>query len=554
MMRRLGSLPVRRRVAWLGLGLIAFQWMATASLDHGYNWDEWYHLEGMRRSVQALEMRPAGHIYNGAYFLPGYLVLGAHLLDELPQIVREMLHSPGWEFVPERYPTLQAWRDEMIRLLSTERYKQEVRYVFVLMTVPILLWVFLTVLRLFPYRYYEALGAAALVGLSWEINRRSRCIEVDAPMMQFVALQLFMMACAFTARVRSSALWSVVGMGLAAGLVVACKASGVYAVALGLVACFAVPFYSGLRDRALLVTALGGGLALAIFMASPFTVIDPIRAVWQQFSTWAGYQSIVDTHPFHVEAPWEHLGKVLLWLFGVLPSPHFAPAALLAAVAAVGAFVLARFRPRFAAVAALYPVATLWTMTALILLQIRNYLQFFPFVAIAFGAGLVYLWRRLEPRPRLRQASVGLLLGILAFNSIWLHRADRSVRTATRDSILAEARAYVRDAGHDFLLSRRAYEALRPTLDELYVCGRDVEGTLHEPRVLMYYTDHHPFRWRAMSVGFVERTFAPMDANFDWYSVWKGRLEHHRLVLMSPRNAEAMGVSLRQLLRCRRRP
>ncbi len=549
----LGSIPVRRRVAWFGLGLVAFQWMATASLDHGYNWDEWYHLEGMRRSVERLEMRPAGHIYNGAYFLPGYLVLAAHLVDDLPQIVSEMAHNPGWEFVPERYPTLQRWREDMIRLLSTERYKQEVRYVFVLMTVPMLLWVFLTLLRLFPYRYYEALGAAALVGLSWEINRRSRCIEVDAPMMQFVSLQLFMMACAFSARLRSRALWHVVGMGLAAGLVVACKASGVYAVLLGVLACFFVPFYRGLRDRMVLVAALCGGLAFAVFAVSPFTTIDPIRAVWQQFSTWAGYQSILDTHPFHVEAPWEHLGKVLLWLFGVLPSPRFVPAAVLAAVSLVGFGVLARYRPRFSAVASVYPVATLSTMTALILLQIRNYLQFFPFIAIAFGAGLVFLWRWLEPRPLLRWVAMGLVAGVFVFNSVWLHVADRSVRTATRDSVLAEARAYVRNAKHDFIVSPRAHEALRTTFDELFVCERSGDD-LQEPRVLMYYTDHHPFRWRAMSPGYVERTFAPMDANFDWYALWKGRLEHHRIVLMSPENAEGMGVALRRFLRCRRKP
>lgn len=553
MIARLGSLPVRRRVAWIGLGLLAFQWMATASLDHGYNWDEWYHLEGMRRSVEQLELRPAGHIYNGAYFFPGYLVLAAHLVDDVPQIFQEMLRNPGWEFVPERYPTLQRWRQDMIRLLSTERYKQEVRYVFVLMTVPMLLWVFLTVLRLFPYRYYEALGAAALVGLSWEINRRSRCIEVDAPMMQFVSLQLLMMACAFSARLRSRALWHVVGMGAAAGLVVACKASGVYAVLLGILACFSVPLYRGPRDRALLIAALSGGLAFAVFAVSPFTALDPIRAVWQQLSTWAGYQSIRDTHPFYVEAPWEHLGKVLLWLFGVLPSARFATAGVLGLVAVVGFGVLARYRPRFAAVAAVYPVATLWTMTALILLQIRNYLQFFPFVAIGFGAGLVFLWRWLQPRPRLRGASVALIVGIFAFNAVWLHMADRSVRTTTRDSILGDVRAYVRDADHDLIVSPRVYEALRPTFDERFVCERS-EEELRDPRVLMYYTDHHPFLWRAMSPGYVELTFAPLDANFDWYAVWKGRLEHHRIVLISPQNAEAMGVSLGRFLRCRRKP
>ena len=70
----------------------------------------------------------------------------------------------------------------------------------------------------------------------------------------------------------------------------------------------------------------------------------------------------------------------------------------------------------------------------------------------------------------------------------------------------------------------------------------------------MYYNDHHPFRWRAMRVGYVERTFAPMDANFDWYALWKGRLEHHRIVLMSPENAEGMGVPMRGFLSCRRNP
>ncbi|MEM9073405.1 MAG: hypothetical protein AAGE52_33175 [Myxococcota bacterium] len=543
----------RRKAAWAALGLLAINFIATASLDHGYNWDEWYHLEGTRQTVDQLQLHPRGHIYNGAYFLPGYVVLAAHLVDDLPAILGEMAKSPGVEFDLSRYPTLAEWRTDMLRLLSTERYKQEVRFVFVLMTVPALLWVFLTVLALFPHRYWEALGAAALVGLSWEISRRSRCIEVDAPQMQFVAFELFMIASAFSAKLRSRALWNVVGIGFAAGLIVACKASGVYALILGGAAVFAVPLFRGVRDRALLLTVLTLGFVVAVFLASPFTAVDPIRAVWQQMATWADYQSIRDTHPFFVNAPWEHLGKVLLWLFLVVTAPRFYVAAVFALVCVLGMGVLARYRPRFAIIAALYPLATLSTMTALILLQIRNYTQFFPFLAISFGAGLVYLGRRFADRPIALRGLIAVIGAAFAFNAGWLALADQSVRTTTRDSILADVRAHVSGIDHDLRVSPRLHRALEATFDEHFECtARSRPGDdLREPRVLMYYTDHHPFHWTAMSPGYVERTFAPMDANFDWYSLWKGRLEHHRVVLMSLANADEMGVPMHSFFDCK---
>ena len=106
-------------------------------------------------------------------------------------------------------------------------------------------------------------------------------------------------------------------------------------------------------------------------------------------------------------------------------------------------------------------------------------------------------------------------------------------------------------------MSNRLERALEGFLAERYACERGALAPdappLHDPRAVFYYTDHDPWLWRGYRMGYVERTFAPLHANSDWYVVWKGNLEHNRVVLMDPQNAEAMGVDRGRMSVCRRR-
>ncbi len=548
------SLRRQRHASFVVVGLVMSIFVGTASIDHGYNWDEWALIEATRASVREVEVVQPRHIYNGFYLSCALAVVAAHGLDDLPAALVEIKQMPALPFEPARYRAIQIWQTDMYRLLGSEQFKLEVRAVLLVLSSLAILWIFLTVLRLFPNRYLEAAAAAALMGLSWEIAARARCTEVDAPQMMLVALHVYLTAVTLTASTRNRTLLAAMGVGVATGLVIGCKMTGIYLVIPSVILAILVPTHRTVGRRALLVLAMLASLGGALAFFAPETFSDPIRVLHQAFNTAEGYRSVQPGYPFYVEPPHEHFYRIQIWTFLVAPSPFVPVAAALSSVALIGFVRLARRRKRFSLLAAIYPLGVVVTMSSLPLLQQRNFLQLFPYVCIAFGAGLVAIQLRFPDR-RVRLGLLAAVGAAMVLNAGWLFHAQRSVRDTTRDTILEDVRAYVAETDHDFYTSRRLHEALADTFDEGFECAppRPEEPPMHDPRLLIYYTDHVPRQWLSVRMGFVERTFAPLDQNYDWYATWKGHLEHHRVVAVSMESAAEMQVNLDRLLRCRRR-
>ncbi len=542
-----------RRVAIGALALMMGVFVSTASLDHGYNWDEWKQTETVRDTVREVEFDQSRLAWSGVAFMPSVLVAVLHMLPELPGIVVEMRQRPDMPFTANRYPSLSAWQVDIYRRTGGERFKAEARLIHVLLTVPALLWVFLTVLRVFPRRYLEASAAAGFLGLSWEVAQRARCTEVDAPMMQFAALTILLISVALTARSRAGGLVSAIGLGASLAAVMGCKVSGVYMAPVALIAVLRIPLWRGWRDRLVLLGAFGLALVAVYAMVSPDTYTGPIRTVHSAFYTMRDYASVNREHPYFVEAPFEHLGRVFVWLSCVQPSPVVPLAVPLSLVTAVGLVAVVRRRRAFALIVGLYPAALLLTMMNAPILQLRNYLQLIPILAIAFATGIIAIRHHLR-RPPLELA-VGLAIGaILLFNAAFLFRADWSVRHTTRDSLAAEIEEELATTDHDLWVSPRVHQSFEEALEARFDCqpGRP-PSEMREPQVLFYYMDHHPRKWKSFRLGLSARIFAPLDQNYEWYVTWKGKLEHHRVHLMSIESAELMEVPFTRYYGCRRR-
>jgi len=550
-------IQVRRekRIAIGALVLLMATFVTTASLDNGYNWDEWKQIETTRASVRQVEFDQTKLVWSGIAFWPGVIVAGLHMVPELPNIIREMKAQPAMPFDAGRYPTLRAWQTNMYRQIGAERFKAEVRLVHVLLTAPALLWVFLTLLRLFPRRYLEAVAGSALLGTSWEVAQRARCTEVDAPMMQFVALAVLMISVALTVRSRQGGLLAALGLGAVAAAVVGCKISGVYMASVTVVALFRIPMWSGVKDRLVLLLAFTGALIAVYAAVSPETYVGPIRNVHNAFNSMGLYNSVAPPHPYYVEPPFEHMGRVFVWLGCVLPSSNVALAVVLSLVAGVGIYSLAKGRRAFAAIVAIYPATMLATLVNMPILQLRNYLLFAPILAVAFGAGVIWLRVRARRHPPAETVLAAVVVAILLFNVGFLFYADHSVRHTTRDSLMEEVREYIAATDHDLWVSPRLSRNLGNSLDEHFVCEPRAEDDplADDARVLLYYTDHHPRNWLSFRLGFVERIFAPLDANYEWYVTWKGKLEQHRMALLGRESAEEMNVPYTRYIGCRRR-
>ncbi|MGE0791370.1 MAG: hypothetical protein AB7S26_37190 [Sandaracinaceae bacterium] len=539
---------------WIGHSLtaaiLAFT-ASTATLDAHYEWDQHRILDAERDSVAAVAYVQPDRTWNGMAYDPTFFVAAVYLVPKLPQIISEIAHNPRMPLQPGMYPTLAEWQHDMFRRIGTEAHKVEVRRVHLALGLIAVLFVYLTVLRLFPGRYAPAVGSVAFLALSWEVVMHFRWTEVDVPMTTGITLFAYLVACGITARTREAAMLHAIGVGVAAGLVIACKVSGVWALAVGGLSVVRFPYWTRVRDRAALVLAMSFGAIATYATLSPASFADPIGTLTHAFHQVADYRSIPEDYPVYVAPPWGHLARICEWLFLYQPShvPVFALA--LSLVAVVGLYALVRDRRRFALTAGVYPVLVLAMMTRLPLFQLRNYLHLVPFFAIGFAAGLVYLSTLLR-KPWMRHALAAAVVGIFAFNAGWLVYADHSMRTTTRDVIVAEAERYLAETDDAQLVSPRAYRETRATLDARFTCARPGPDET-APWVLIYYQDHHPLRWRAATPGFVERWFAPLETDFDWLTLWKGRFDHHRMALLSRESAEAMHVETHAFLLCRPR-
>jgi len=553
-----GSTLGRRLHRMASFGAFFVVWgtfILTASLDAGAHGDQWYHLESIQMSVLEHEiLQDPQHSYNGLYFIPGYLVIASHSLRYAPAILDELIHHSGIRFDEAQLPTLARWKQAMLRLLSSNTYQRHVRFVFTLMASFAIAWVFLTILRLFPGHHLAAAAAASFLGLSWELSQRARTIEVDSIQMQFVALQLYCIASALSARGRAAALAWTAAVGGAAGLIIGCKISGILSLLpiFGLVGL--VSFWPG-PQRLLLLGASLMTSALALHTVNPSSFRDPLRSLFAPIALGHDYASVTPGHPAYVEVPFEHLLRVAQWALLAVPSSNVLLAGAMSVLICAGGLWLLRRRKHFALLALVYPVLLVLTLSRMHLLQLRNYTQLMPLLALAFGAAIAMLMVRFSPRRHGRAVIGAFVAAVALFNAGWLIHTDRSARDTTRASILADVRDYIDRSDYHLWLSPRLHENLGSWAQAGYACTRDPTANAEATadRVLMYYTDQHPRRWTMYRMGWVERTFGPLDINYDWYSTAKDRLEHHRVVLMTERHAGAMQVAYRSFFNCQRR-
>ena len=226
----------RRHVAWLAplsvLGLIGFSIVCGAiGIDFGWHWDEHYHVSGVRECVDGLTLWTHLYIYGSVYFYLGLLVVSAHNLGFLAAFFREVARKSDGAIVDlAGYDSVKRFQQSAHELLVSNRYLLETRMVFFCISALAALWVYLTVRKLYPGRYGGALGAAAFVALSWELHYHARFIAIDAVVAQLMAAELYLLSSTWTASRLPSFLGCYAGAAVVAGILFACKATGLAAL------------------------------------------------------------------------------------------------------------------------------------------------------------------------------------------------------------------------------------------------------------------------------------------------------------------------------------
>ena len=495
-------------------------------VDFGQHWDEWYHVAGVTGCIQRMSFMPDGLSYGGPYFTLGFPVVVAHEWRDLLGILREMRTQP-FRVDPTAFPSVAKFKVDATALLNTSQYLIEVRSVFVAVTTLTVLWAFLAALRCQPRRWGAALAAAAFMAFSWELGYHARWIAVDAPLTQFSALELFLFCAAWRAPSDGPALRWYSAFAAAAGAVFACKLTGVFAF-------LPVPLLPLVRRsswrplRRVAVAALGTALfVLCSFAMSPEFYLDPLHLLNVFRSGSADYNSTPTTYPYYVGL-WEHVWRLMMWFFLVVPSPYLVIAIMFSVVVLVGLASLLRRQTRMTLTWMVFLVAFIGVFTHNHLLIVRQYLMCTPFLALCFGQGCGTFWDFFRQRDRrLAAGFIVLLVCAFVFNGAFeLGHAWRITREtqATMDHDLASD--LMRHRG-PVRMSRPVYDRVRPLISDGYDCHPSDVKDKTIPHFIAYAIE---CEWASNRLYVFRKVYGADEINMNFYSFWLGRVHGQRMV------------------------
>ena len=506
----------------------------------GGMWDEGYQAEGLRNSLDRLELMPNGYYYGGLYFAPGYSLLAPTFLTRLPAMIQEISDAPSRPFTPELYPSIVAAQSAAREKLDSPSFVENARSVFVVVSALSVAWVFFAS-HAATGSIWIALAAAALLACSWELSYHGRWVASDAMLGQFAAL---LFACSTRALGAVSAenerRWqrlSAIALGLALGA----KLPAVF-LSVPLAGTVIGSHHVGsVRARLLRLIELALIAGATFIVTSPGVLLDPLHFADDLLRVQSDYNRISTNYWYAEPAPLRQLGWIAAYFATAVFSPYAPIAIPFAGLALFGALIAVRERRA----KLLNVLAFLLVYCAFVSLQkllvVRNLMMTLPALAILAGAGLervLVLAARVRWLPQLVTAAVVLSLSL---NAAWLWRTASTIGTTSDASVADEAASYVDERqGGKFYIDpavAAAFERVRPT------GYRTPSVPFEEARSVVVYADQIP-RPKANRPSSTRYFTSPI-ANYDYYPTLMGWFElkspGRPILVMTKDRAEKFG-------------
>jgi hypothetical protein len=520
----------RRWLLWLLLALPPLVLMALfifaglRGVDFGYHWDE---VDWQVRPVR--DMVASGILMPRAAIYPTF----CKWLTLLPSIPAAI-----WAATVKLKPPHDV-QAAMLAVLDRGDYLLILRGMYVVVSSFAIAWVYAAALAL-RRSWWEAVIAAACLGLSWEYSYHSRWVATDTILVQFSALTLLMLALHHrTGNIR----W-LYAAAVAAGLGTGTKYPGVVLVAPVLAAGVMSlrpteggrrPFRQHLRRGAALI-----GLAVAAYLlTTPAMVLEPFN-FFEQYH-WIARQYRLG-HAGHAV---NNAGQHFLMVFEYFTLAYFSPIQPLAIGSFVlmlfGGYVWVRADRRMGALLIGFPVLYLLFFCLKFKDVIaRNYLIIAPFIAMLVARGFADLVERTTVRGG-RYALGAVMAAALVADAVWMVRAGETIRSMDDKVYVSEALSYVRKhPDRRFFLSNRVqalaneqHLALPPNLAP--------QDAAQEWVFFARADGPQSWDWKCNDPWLTRAVFGPKEINFVWYAGWMG---HDRVVSMTPAKARSTGVKL----------
>jgi 4-amino-4-deoxy-L-arabinose transferase-like glycosyltransferase len=424
----------------------------------------------------------------------------------------------------------------MLAVMDAPDYLLRVRAVFIAVSSLGILWVYLAAIVL-RQRRWQALVAAACLGLSWEYAYHARWAVTDCILTQFSALTLLTLV---LYQRRGNLGW-LYAAAVAAGLGTGTKYTGVFLLAPVLYAgALTLPlgaFRAQVR-RAVEVCVL----AFATYLVTtPATVLDPMLFLSETkfISTYYLY----DHGGFTASSAWHHGWIVLSYFALSYFSPYMWLAALEFVFCVAGVVLWLKGRARFGLLMTGFPLLFLLFFCARYrVVMVRNYLFLVPFMALLVSRAVADFMAWLPRRP-LKYAFAAGLVGVLLAQAAFLVIAGESIRHLDPALYAKQALDYVRDhADTRFRVSSQVRALARAQ-------GLDMPANVSDgsdaTQVVFFGKAEgpNPWKWATNDPFLTKAVFGPREVAFNWYSSWAG---NDRVVIMDRIKAKATDVLLAQ--------
>jgi hypothetical protein len=486
--------------------------------NFGFHWDEIEsHLDPTRKMIASGVLVPRIYTYP-------MLVKWLILLPALPS-------GLGPYFSGGDPAAIQS---AILATMNGPRYLLTVRELFILLTSTSVLWVYAGALIL-GHRRWQALFAAAGIGLSWEFAYHARFVVPDCLVAMFSSMALVALAAFFRTR-NSRYLYAA---SVIAGLATGTKYPGVFLLLPVLLAGVLTLPPRAIFAHLFRLCALSG-LAFAVYLVTtPATLLDPFEFI-RGTRFISNYYATVKHGGYTVDSAWAHTKIVLEYLSLSFFSPYLPLAAAMFAASLAGGVLWLKRDYKLGLVLLALPLgfATFFCLRYR-LVTVRNYLFFMPFLAVLLGRTAADV-QSFVTRRWARRSLAGVLAALGLLQAVWLVRAAESIRHVDGKVYAREALAYVRaHPDTTFRVSRGVrnlglgkHEKLPPNVTERKAESVVFFGNAEGPG---------PWNWTPNDRSLTQAIFGPREMNFNYYPSWAG---HDRVVVMRIDKARATRVPI----------
>ena len=502
-------------------------------LDFGKHWDEEFMLGKVKRSIDSGILLPE-NFYNYPSMTYWLSFIGSGL-EIIPAVQNADAGAELGQIMDgESFGIRSQWS---ARILSHANLLK-VRGLFLIVSALAVVWVYLLQL-VWRRSWIEALLAASILALSWQVAYHLRWISPDAVLMQFVALTTLLV---MLVRLRPDhdRTWLRLAA-VAAGLACGTK----YQAGLILVPVLIAAFQSWDRDsflRGLLPLFLEILLifGFSYLITTPGTVLAPIEFARDVFYEAQHYQSghIGST----VTAGFEHL-KLNFNFFSLSLFSRYELISVVFFIFSVAGIFALIFESRALALLFLsFPVVYVLMISLQRVMFLRNLLVLAPFFAILSARGITLAWER-SSNKYVRISLAAVVTVLLLVNAGWLIYAADTIFNGSPERFALEAAAYIEKHPESrFYVSDKVWNDL-DVLEKGQATNITRDHLDSADMALFYLLEGREriFGWPATRRDLTITWFGPWEVDFNYYSAWVGA---DRILLMPMDTARELGVSM----------